>query len=156
MWLRGFWGAKAATASESRVCWGGVLMAAGTTSRGWRRGGEVCTAGLGLWGSGVHTRGKGGRSWRRRSPKEEEARAAHTALGGLQKVSPTCADAPGLPLLVVPGLEAVQTVCSLSCPSDHWAQDLREGGASEKDSRLLLWPQEVVAGRGTLAEGAGV
>lgn len=38
------------------------------------RGNGVCMAGLGLSGSGVHTRGKGGSSWRRRSPKEEEAR----------------------------------------------------------------------------------
>lgn len=42
----------------------------------WTGGGAVKSAWQG-WasrGSGVHTGGKGGSSWRRRSPKEEEAR----------------------------------------------------------------------------------
>lgn len=46
-------------------------------------------------------------------------------------------------------MEPVQVVV----PSNRQAQDPREGGASEKDSRPLVWPQEVVAGRGTLAGG---
>lgn len=37
-------------------------------------------------GSGVHTRGKGGRSWRRRSPKEEEAREPLTLCTGVGSV----------------------------------------------------------------------
>lgn len=50
-------------------------------------------------------------------------------------------------------LGPVQVVAlSLSCPSNCWGQDVR-GGASEKESKPLLWPQEVVAGRGTPVGG---
>lgn len=38
-------------------------------------------------GSGVHTRGKGGSSWRRRSPKGEEAREPLTLCTGVGSVS---------------------------------------------------------------------
>lgn len=36
------------------------------------------------------------------------------------------------------GWSQPKQLCPLACPSNHWAQDPREGGASEKDSRPLL------------------
>lgn len=78
-------------------------------------------------------------------------------MGGALEGEPhLCRGPVGCPYWWSPGWRQSRQFCPLSCPSGHWAQDLREGGGSEKDSRLLLWPQEVVAGRGTLAEGAGV
>lgn len=49
-------------------------MAAPTVLGAGRGAAESAWQGWASWGSGVHTRGKGGSSWRRRSPNEEEAR----------------------------------------------------------------------------------
>lgn len=59
------------------------MMAAGTMSRGWRRGGEVCTAGLGLSGKWCPHQRKRRKKLEEEEPKRGRGqRAAHTVHWG--------------------------------------------------------------------------
>lgn len=114
------------------------MLAAAPPVLGAGRGSvESAWQGWASWGSGVHTRGTGGSSWRRRSPNEEEARGRPALCAGCGGAEPW---QPG-------DLEGEPHLRSLTC-TVPWVA-LYRSSRDWSQSRLLhpsAWPS--IPGKG--------